>query len=190
MHTSATIQNWNPETGSVKSTLKFAKVPWVKGKWSRQKLTHNWLLAVLGRPGDPIYRRIWYWLDTVDRPVRRSWTSRFSAVWSICVFRYANYSLPGEFYTTSLCRTIWDRRTPLTIPGSASTVVWSWYCCPVVFQYFEGDYPPCQSTWRQAVVEIDSWAPQWILWENTMRSLIMKPMEQCDTHQRLGWLVP
>ena len=20
------------------------------------------------------------------------------------------------------------------------------YCCPVVFQYSEGDYPPCQST--------------------------------------------
>jgi len=27
MHTSATIQNCNPEMGLVKSTLKFAKVP-------------------------------------------------------------------------------------------------------------------------------------------------------------------
>ena len=127
---------------------------------------------MLGRPGDPINCRIWYWLDRVDHPESRAWTSRFSAVWNACVSQYSKYFLPGKSYTTWLYRTSWDRRTPLTIPESASTAVGSWYCCPIVFQYFEGDYPPCQSTWRQAVVEIDPWAPQWILWENRMRSLI------------------
>ena len=64
MHTSATIQNCNPEMELVNSILKSAEVPWVNGKWSRQRSTHNWFLAVLRKLGVPINRRIWHWLYT------------------------------------------------------------------------------------------------------------------------------
>ena len=60
IHTSATIQNCNPEMGLVNSILKSAEVPWVNVKWIRQRLAHNWFLAVPGRPDAPINHQIWH----------------------------------------------------------------------------------------------------------------------------------
>ena len=165
------IQDCNPEIGLVNSTCKFAKMPWVNGKWSRQRSTHDWFLAVLRRPSDPINCQIWYHLDTVNHPVWCAWTSGISAVWNACVFWYLGCSPPEISYITWICR-ITQAWAPLTIrSGWASNAVWSW-CCWVFAQHSEKDYPPCLSTWQRAVVEIDPWALRWILGENVMRLLI------------------
>jgi len=107
-----------------------------------------------------------------------AWHSRFEALLDLKILGRLK-RLCISIFKLFPSRRILHHMTMQDCMGSKNSTYNPWAsfnCCLILillFSCFSRLWnPPCQSTWLQAVVEIDPWAPQWILWENRMRSLI------------------